>query len=566
MFTRQFVPDTFNPAVAGEVVAQYQLVLERPIGSAGELERWLSDCSELSSVMDEFGSRRYIDKSCHTEDAAIEARYMQFVEDIEPNIKPLFFAIQKKYLACPFRSELKGKRYETLHRRWGADVALFRQENVPLETEATRVNTEYDKICGAMMVDFEGGSYTIQQMARFQEKLDRDVRQRAWQAAANRRLRDADSIEPLFERLLGLRQRIASNAGLDNFRSVIWLAYKRFDYTPEQCLGFAAAIEQSVVPLVKELDRRRKRDLGVEKLRPWDVSVDPHGRPPLEPFNENEIANFVEKTKMIFDRISPALGEDFDLLRRRKNLDLASRAGKQPGGYQCNLEEAREPFIFMNAAGLQGDVQTLLHEGGHAFHLLAAREEPLMYLRSAPIEFCEVASMSMELLGAEHFDVFYSAADARRAKRMLLEGVIRLLSWIATIDSFQHWLYTHPGHSQEERTGYWRSLLDRFGGEVDWSGYEGIRDRSWQKQMHLFNSPFYYVEYGIAQLGALQVWMKSRVDPRQALANYRAALALGGTRSLPELFAAAGIQFDFSSKTLLPLMDAVREELGSHVA
>jgi oligoendopeptidase F len=314
---------------------------------------------------------------------------------------------------------------------------------------------------------------------------------------------------------------------------------------------------------VSELHRQRKQDLDIAQLRPWDTAVDPKNRPPLEPFKEDQIPAFIYKTRTIFDRLSPALAEDFDSLQRRNNLDLASRKGKQPGGYQMSMEEAREPFIFMNAAGLQRDVETLLHEGGHAFHCLAARDEPLVYLRSAPMEFCEVASMSMELLGSDHFDVFYTDADAARAKRTLIEGIIRFLPWMATIDSFQHWLYTHAGHTSEQRTAQWLSLLDRFSPDIDWTGYEPARTARWQQQLHLFHAPFYYVEYGIAQLGALQLWMKSRRDPRQALSNYRAALALGGTKPLPELFAAAGIRFDFSNKTLLPLMDALRDELAN---
>jgi len=302
--------------------------------------------------------------------------------------------------------------------------------------------------------------------------------------------------------------------------------------------------------------------MGVTALRPWDTAVDPKNRPALAPFTQQETAAFVQKTKGIFERMSPALAEDFDSLRRRNNLDLESRKGKQPGGYQCSLEEAREPFIFMNAAGLQRDVETLLHEGGHAFHCLAARDEELVFLRSAPMEFCEVASMAMELLGANYFDVFYDSAGAARAKRSLLEGIIKFLPWMATIDSFQHWLYTHPGHTREERTAEWLRLVERFGSKLDWSGYEAIRATSWQKQLHLFHAPFYYIEYGIAQLGALQLWVKSLRDTHAAVANYRAALKLGGTRTLPELFAAAGIVFDFSERTLRPLIDAIGEELA----
>ena len=317
------------------------------------------------------------------------------------------------------------------------------------------------------------------------------------------------------------------------------------------------------MPLTRAMDRERRADLKLDALRPWDLSVDPKNRPPLRPFTEEKTTLFIDRTKAIFERLSPELAGDFESLRRRNNLDLASRKGKQPGGYQMSLEEAREPFIFMNAAGLQRDVETLLHEGGHAFHALAARNEDLVFLRSAPMEFCEVASMSMEALGSEHMDVFYSdPADAARAKRTYLEGVVRILPWIATIDLFQHWIYLHPGHTRQQRTDAWLGLLDRFGGDVDWTGLEHFRAAMWHRQLHLFHAPFYYIEYGIAQLGALQVWMKAKEDPRRALANYRAALALGGTRPLPDLFAAAGIRFEFSERTLGPLMQAVSDELA----
>jgi oligoendopeptidase F len=316
------------------------------------------------------------------------------------------------------------------------------------------------------------------------------------------------------------------------------------------------------VPVVKQLDARRKAELKINSLRPWDLSVDPQNRAPLEPFKEDQANIFIDKTKEIFQRLSPELADEFESLRRNQNLDLQSRKGKQPGGYQSSLEESKQPFIFMNAAGLQRDVEVLLHEGGHAFHHLAAAPvEPLVFLRSAPMEFCEVASMSMEMLGSEHFDVFYNDADAARARRMLIEGIIRFFPWMATIDTFQHWLYTHPGHSREQRTDQWLTILDRFGGSTDWTGYENIRQSSWQRQLHLYHNPFYYVEYGIAQLGALQLWLKARQDPNRALSNYRAALKLGGTRPLPDLFSAAGIRFDFSQNMLGPLMNALAEEL-----
>jgi oligoendopeptidase F len=561
---RTFVPPSASPADFSQLEPLYLQLLDRPLTSVAEIETFLRDFSELSAVVDEYGSRRYIDKSCHTDDKSIEDAFLQFVEQVEPKIKPLYFRLQKKLLDSPAVDQLTGERYHILIRQWRADVELFREENVAIETDVTKTVNEYDKINGAIMVIFRGKEYTPQQMARFLEDPDRAMRQEAWEANTNRRLAEREKFEDIFEKLLPLRERIAANADLADYRQYAWKSKKRFDYTPEDCLRFADAIAESCVPVVARLNAQRAKDLAVPSLRPWDLDVDPQGRPALRPFAEDQVPLFVGKTREIFQRLSPALATDFDQLGTHHNLDLDSRKGKEPGGYQMSLEESKQPFIFMNAAGLHRDVETLLHEGGHAFHYLAAAgREPLVFLRSAPMEFCEVASMSMELLGSEHFDVFYDEADAARAKRKLIEGIIRFLPWMAIIDSFQHWLYTHPGHTREQRTKHWTGLLDRFTAGVDWSGYEPARESSWQRQLHLFHSPFYYIEYGIAQLGALQLWIKARHDPRQALANYRAALALGGTRTLPELFRTAGIAFDFSQKTLRPLMEAMGEELDN---
>jgi oligoendopeptidase F len=561
---RRFVPADLNPADWPQVEVLYRALLERAISSMAELETWLGDFSELWTVMDEFGCRRYIDRSCHTDDEEIKKRFFYFIEEIDPKTKPLHFGLQKKFLASPYAAGLTDKKYAMLRKKWHAEVDLFREENVPLETEVAKLITEYDAIAGEMMVNFRGEELTLQQLAKYLEDPDRGTRQEAWELSAKRRYQDHERMEEIFDQLLKLREKIASNAGMADYRAYAWKEHKRFDYTPEQCLAFADAIAAACVPLVDELDRQRKQDLGLAALRPWDTAVDPKNRPALAPFTQAETGAFVEKTRAIFGRMSPMLAEDFDTLRQRINLDLESRKGKQAGGYQCSLEESGEPFIFMNAAGVQRDVETLLHEGGHAFHCLAAREEEVAFLRHAPTEFCEVASMSMELLACDHFDVFYAdPADAARARRMLLEGIIKGLPWIATIDSFQQWIYTHPGHTREERKAEWLRLLERFTSKLDWSGLEQYRETSWQKQLHLFHVPFYYIEYGIAQLGALQLWVKSLQDTHRAMAEYRAALKLGGTRSLPELFGAAGIVFDFSDKTLGPLMDAIGDELAA---
>ena len=357
-----------------------------------------------------------------------------------------------------------------------------------------------------------------------------------------------------------LRTHIAKNAGFENYRDYAFRRMGRFDYTPDDCVKFHQAVEDEVVPVLRELQAERRKQLGLEKLRPWDLAVDPMNRPPLKPFTQ--VGEMVSRTQNIFNRLDGELGGGFRQMQELRLLDLDNRKGKAPGGYQSTLSESRLPFIFMNAVGLQRDVETILHEAGHAFHALATRGEDLQAYRSAPIEFCEVASMSMELLGNEFIEEFYSTADAKRARRVHIEGVVGVFPWIATVDAFQHWIYTHPAHTREARRKAWLELMDRFGGDVDWSDFESARSNLWHRQLHIFLHPFYYIEYGIAQLGALQVWANSKRDKARALEDYKKSLALGGSRPLPELFRTAGCRFEFSGKTIQPLAKMLREELG----
>lgn len=560
--SRRFVPLDVSFDDFTTFASLFERLLSRQINSADDLEQLLLDYSELWCVLDEYGQRRYIDKSCHTDDPEIERRFMHFVETIEPQFKLMHFAIQKKFVQSPHRAGLTDPKYAVLGRHWQADVELFRDENVPLETEQTKGVAEYDKVNGAMMVRFRGQDYTAQQMSRFLEEPDRNTRQEAWEATTTRRLQDVETLERQFDELLSLRWRMARNAGLSDPRAFYFKQSKRFDYSPDDCLRFADAVAETFVPLMRKLDRRRAEQLGVDRLRPWDLSVDPLNRPPLRPFAPEDIEGFVAKTAGVFAKLSPALADDFDVLRRGNLLDLASRKGKAPGGYQALLSERRDPFIFMNAVGSADDVRTLLHEGGHAFHSLAARHEPLIFLMHAPMEFCEVASMAMELLSNPYVEDYYDdPADADRHRADHFTKVVRTLPWVATIDSFQHWIYTHPNHSRDEREAAWLEVFSRFGHDLDWSGWERWQRRRWTAQLHLFHVPFYYIEYGIAQLGALQLWMKAKTDPHAALAGYRNGLRLGGTRPLPQLFSAAGIHFDFSRKTMAPLANALEEEL-----
>ena len=436
---------------------------------------------------------------------------------------------------------------------------MFRAENVALETEEAKLCQQYQKLIGAQTVTFRGEEKTLVQMGRYLEEPDRALRQEAWELVAKRRLQDADKCEEIFDQLIQLRTQIAKNAGFDNYRDYAFRQKCRFDYTPENCFQFHNAVETEIMPAVREIQNDRKRQLKLEKLRPWDLAVDPQNRAPLKPFAE--VGEMVSRTQKIFNHLDAELAAGFQQMQDLKLLDLDNRKGKAPGGYQQNLSESRVPFIFMNAIGVQRDVETLLHEAGHAFHAQATRDEDLYAYRSAPIEFCEVASMSMELLGNEFLEEFYAMPEANRARKTHLEGIIGFFPWMATVDAFQHWIYTHAGHTRAERKAAYLQLMDRFGGDVNFSGCEAARAYSWQRQLHIFLHPFYYVEYGIAQLGALQVWANSKADKAKALDDYKTSLALGGSRPLPELFAAAGCKFQFDAATIRPLIQLADSEL-----
>lgn len=560
---RNFVPADFK--VSGwDVIEPLFDQLENDLElceSSASLEAWLLKVSEVGAILDEDGSRRYIAMTCHTSSDEAKGAYLDFVENIEPHLKERFFQLAKKFVSHPQRENLPKERYEILNRDWQSMVDLFREENVPLETEESKLGQQYQEKMGALTVEFQGEEKTLVQMGVYLQETDRSVRQEAWERVAGRRLQVSEECDRQFDDLKDLRIQIAANAGFGDYRDFKHVAKGRFDYQPEDCFKFHEAVEKVVMPAYNEMLAGRRSKLGLDTLRPWDTSVDPDGLEPLRPFTEVE--EMVAKTKGIFDQVDGELATGFQTMRERQLLDLANRKGKAPGGYQSSLPEARLPFIFMNSVGLQRDVETLLHEAGHAFHTLAAQDEDIHEYQHAPLEFCEVASMSMELVGNEHLEEFYSHDDCVRARRQHLEGIIGLFPWIATVDAFQHWIYTHPKHTLEERDEAWNGLLDRFGGDIDWSGHEKARTKMWHRQSHIFLVPFYYIEYGIAQLGALGVWNNSKTDRAQALLDYKKALALGGSRPLPELFAAANIPFQFDTEAFKPLVELIQSELAA---
>ncbi len=555
-----FVPADIDCSKWSELEPLFADLAARDLSTKEALERWLLDRSELSAAISEARATRYIAMTCHTDDEAKRKAFLQFVEEIDPKVKPMWFALDKRYVASPARGEMERPRYEVLDRDTENDVKLFREENVALETELEKLEQQYSELSGAQTCEFDGATRTMPQMQKYLERTDRDLREKAFLTMTERRFADHATINKLFDKMVELRHQVALNAGEANYRDFMFKKYRRFDYGPAECVSFHEACDIIIVPMQRNLNKQRKMALGVERLRPWDLNVDVKGRGPLEPFST--VAELVNGTEAIFRKMDPELGELFSKLREPGCLDLESRKGKAPGGYQYNRDRERKPFIFMNAAGLARDVDTLLHEGGHAFHSMLSADEPIVHYRWSPIEFAEVASMTMELFAFPFLTEFYSREDADRARRRHLEDLTRLLPWIACIDAYQHWIYLNPQHDQAERAEMWYCFEDQYGPMVRWDGLdEEMRETNWQKQPHLFGAPFYYIEYGIAQIGALQLWKVYRRNPGEALARYKRALRLGGSRPLPDLFDAAGLKFTFGPEIVEEVMADVKEEL-----
>lgn len=556
-----YVPANLNARSWDELRPLYQALIARAINSKRDLERLILDRSELDAAASEAGTSLHISMTCDTEDKAIKDAYLDFITNVQPRLKEVGFELDKKIVNDPHVRELDQERYRVYLRDLRAAVDLFRPENVAIETDLAKLEQEFHSINGAMMAKFRGQEVPLPQMSKYLEETERATREEAWRAVSDRRLQDRERLDKLYDEMVAKRHQVALNAGYKNYRDYAFRARRRFDYTPEDCHHFAQGVEQHVVPALRKLLQERKAALKVPALCPWDLAVDPKGRPPLKPFDNGE--DLYAKSARVFQRMDPSLGELFLSLRSDGCLDLDSRKGKAPGGYQATRDKQRMPFIFMNAASVQRDVETMVHEAGHAFHALLGRADPLLAYRSeVPIEFCEVASMSMELTAHPYLDEFYKPHEIERARRKHLEGIATILPWIATIDQFQHWVYLHPKHTHEERTAAWNAQLARFYPEVDFSGIEASRDAMWHRQLHIFLYPFYYIEYGIAQLGALQLYANYQRDRAGAIAAYKRALGLGGSRPLPELFKAADLSFDFSPARIQQTWKQVEKDLA----
>ena len=558
---RHFIPKDFTLTNWETLEPYFKNLLERTVSSKEEMEKWLKDQSELEALINEDACWRQIKMTCDTENKTLEEAFNFFFMEIQPKIQPYSDALNKKLVNHPLAKELDTPKYFTYLRSVKKSIELFREENIPLQAELAVLQQQYGVTTGKMMVTVDGQEYTLQQAAKFLESHDRNKREEVYRKIQDRRLEDRETLSNLYNQLVEKRNQEALNAGFKNYRDYRFKELGRFDYTKEDCYQFHEAVKLHVLPLVNEIYKKKKQKLGLDKLRPWDIDAEPEGTAPLHPFKTSD--ELVNKSIECFNKLRPFFGACLKKMNELKHLDLESRKGKAPGGYNCPLAESGAPFIFMNAAGQMHDVTTMVHEGGHAIHSFLAHPLELNGFKEYPMEIAEVASMSMELFSMDHWETFFDTAeDLTRAKEHQLERVITIFPWIAIIDKFQHWIYENPTHTNNERTAKWNEILEEFQDDViDYSGLENYRSNAWQRQLHLFEVPFYYIEYGIAQLGAIGMWMQYKQNTQQALDNYCSALALGGTKTLPQLFTAAGLQFDFSPEKIKVLMEFVRGQM-----
>jgi oligoendopeptidase F len=559
---RHFLPAAFVVTDWANLEPFFANLQSRPINNKADLEQWLLDVSELEAVVSEDACWRQIKMTCDTTDKSLEEAFNYFCMEIQPQMQPYANALNKKLVDCPFTKELEQENYATYLRSVRKSIELFREANIALQAELSVMQQQYGVLAGKMTIEHNGQEYTLQQAAKFLESKDRSEREAVYRKINERRVADTTPMHELFSQLLAKRHQVALNAGFENYRDYKFKELGRFDYTKEDCYQFHEAVKQHVLPIVEKIYEKKKAKLGLDSLRPWDTEAEPAGTEPLKPFATGK--ELLNKSIACFERLDPFFADCLRKMDALGHFDLESRKGKAPGGYNCPLPESGAPFIFMNAAGQMHDVTTMVHEGGHAIHSFLAHPLPLSAFKEYPMEIAEVASMAMELFSLQHWDVFFDDAEAlKRAKEKQLERCLTIFPWIATVDKFQHWLYENPNHTIAERTDNWLRIMDEFSiRTIDISGLEMYRKASWQRQLHIFEVPFYYIEYGIAQLGAIGMWMQFINNPSQSLANYKAALSFGGTKTLPDLYKTAGLKFDFSPAYIKNLMEFVNEEMN----
>lgn len=561
---RHFVKEDLSINSWESIQPYFEDLLNRDISNKSDFESFLSDLSELEAILEENLAWRYIKMTIDTRDEALSKDYTLFVTEIQPKLAPYDNKLNRKLIDSPFVADLEQKEeFNILFKKIKTSLEQFREENISIQSEIAEEAQKFGAFSAEQSIEYNGEKLTMQKAAMLLKEQDEELRKTVFNKIADRRRQDFEKFDNLFDSLLNKRHQVAINAGYKNFRDYKLDAMGRFDYSVKDCENFHQTVKELIVPIVRSIQEERLKKLNKTQFKPWDLDVDPEGKKPLKPFEKTD--SLLNGTVEMFNNIDPYFGDCIQTMNSMKHLDLASKEGKAPGGYNYPLYEIGVPFIFMNAVGSQRDLVTMVHEGGHAVHSFLSRDLPLTGFKSLPSEVAELASMSMELLSMDQWGTFYSDKDElNRAKKEQLEGILKIMPWIAQVDEFQHWLYVNFNHTQEERTAKWNALNKEYGsGLTDWEGYEDILSTSWQRQLHIFEVPFYYIEYGIAQLGALQIWKNSLEDKPKAINQYKEALKLGYTRSIPSIYDTAGIKFDFRKEAVSSLSNFIKVELNN---
>ncbi|MFN8282865.1 MAG: M3 family oligoendopeptidase [Chitinophagales bacterium] len=558
---RSYLDDSLVIHTWQDIESYYTELSNRAINNKEELLKWMSDRSETDAVLDEEYRWRYIRQTCDTENETHKDAYEDFIQTIMPNWMTFSNELNKKLAENNAVDELDQERFFIYLRGLRKQIELFRTENIPLSQQVQLKSQEYGSTIAAMTIEHEDNEYTLPQAAVFLQNQDRNLRKTIFEKVSDRRLQDRDKLNTLFSELVQIRHQMALNAGFENYRDFMFAELGRFDYDVKACEQFHEAIKTEVIPLVQQIHQKRKQQLAVDTLFPYDLDVDAENLPALKPFETQD--ELIDRSVACLNKVDPFFAECISIMNNMHYLDLNSRKGKAPGGYNMTLPEIGVPFIFMNAAGTHRDLETMVHEAGHAVHSFLMRDLPYNFDQEITSETAELASMSMELMTFDGLDAFYNDADKKRAIETHLEGIITMLPWIALVDKFQHWIYTNPTHSVEERENKWLEFQSELSSdEVDWTNYETARKTLWQKQLHIFEVPFYYIEYGIAQLGAIAVWRNYKQNKHKAIEDYKNALSLGYTKSIPEMYKTAGVEFNFTKEYVKELMDFLKSELN----
>ena len=558
---REFLPEEFKVTVWSRLKPYYNELLRRPITSMSEMEQWIFDWNELNALVREDVNWRYIHFSTNMTDERVGESYNYVVQQILPKVTKINHQLNQKLFKTPFHKNLDPKKYSIFLREIQNTIELFNDDNVDLNAEIKLRSKEYGKLMSQMVIDVAGNNYTIQEANNFLQEPERKLREYTYRSIHKRLGKNNEKLNSLFNELLKLRQQLAQNIGFNNYRDFKFKEQGRFDYNPEDCYNFHENIKNEIVPLLGDLYKIRQKSLKVNELRPWDLNVNINGRPPLKPFKDTD--ELIEKSIECLSEIDPFFGECLGVMKKIGHLDLNAREGKRHGGYNMPLPLSGVPFVFMNATHSVRDVIVLAHESGHAVHSFYAKNYRLNSARQTPKEVAELAAMTMELLAMEHWEVFFNdPKKLKEARLKQLERVFYTLTWVAVIDKFQHWIYTNPDHSVDDRRQIWLKLFHEFQPEiVSNSGLESYLEILWQKQLHIFEVPFYFIEYGFAQLGALAIWKKYRENPKQAIKNFKEALQLGNTKTIPETYKSAGIEFNFSRDYIKELALYLQEEI-----